>query len=85
MTTPDAPYPAVGAATRFSGHGHRTWLIDAHAPYFALLGLRGQAVFVDPVTRVVVISADAAREPESRTEQYRLFYGTLRAVRSRRE
>ena len=82
MTTPDAPHLRVGAATKYSGYGYQTWLIDAQAPYFALLGLRGQAVFVDPVTKVVVvvISADAARDPESRTEQYRLFYGTIRAV-----
>ena len=85
MTTPDAPHLRVGTATKFSGYGYQTWLIDAHAPYFALLGLRGQGVFVDPVTKVVAvfISAHAAGDLESRTEQYRLFYGALRAVQSR--
>jgi CubicO group peptidase (beta-lactamase class C family) len=85
MTTPDAAHLSVGAASKFSGYGYQTWLIDAHEPYFALLGLRGQAVFVDPVTKVVVvfIAAHAAGDLESRQEQYRLFYGTLRALQSR--
>jgi CubicO group peptidase (beta-lactamase class C family) len=84
MTTPDAPHLRVGVASKYSGYGYQTWLIDPQAPYFALLGLRGQAVFVDPVTKVVlvVISANAARDMESRTEQYRLFYGAIRAVGS---
>lgn len=85
MTIPDAAHLRVGAASKFSGYGYQTWLIDAHEPYFALLGLRGQAVFVDPVTKVVVvfIAAHAAGDLESRREQYRLFYGTLRALQSR--
>jgi CubicO group peptidase (beta-lactamase class C family) len=84
MTKPDAPHLQYGAASNSSGYGYQTWLIDPKEPYFALLGLRGQGIFVDPLTKVVVvfIAAHAAGELESRSEQYRLFYGTLRALQS---
>jgi len=84
MTTPDAPHLRFGAALQYGGYGYQTWLIDARAPYFALLGIRGQAIFVDPVTKVVVvfIAAHAALDMAARREQYALFYGTLRALRS---
>ena len=85
MTTPDAPHLRVGSASKFSGYGYQTWLIDAHQPYFALLGIRGQAIFVDPVTKLVVVfvAAHAAGDFASRSEQYALFYGTLRGLQSR--
>lgn len=84
MTTPDAPHLRFGAALQYSGYGYQTWLIDARAPYFALLGIRGQAIFVDPVTKVVVvfIAVHAALDMAARQEQYALFYGTLRTLRS---
>jgi CubicO group peptidase (beta-lactamase class C family) len=86
MTTPDAPHLRVGAATKYSGYGYQTWLIDAHKPYFALLGIRRQAIFVDPVTKVVVvfIAANALNDIPARREQYALFYGTLSVLRSQR-
>jgi CubicO group peptidase (beta-lactamase class C family) len=84
MTTPDAPYLRVGAAMATHGYGYQTWLIDEHAPYFALLGIRGQAIFVDPVTKlvIVVIAVNAFGDLRSRQEQYALFYGVLRALGS---
>ena len=87
MTTPDAPHLRYGAAMTFTGYGYQTWLIDPRAPYFALLGIRGQAIFVDPVTKVVVVfvAAHATRDMLSRREQYALFYGTLRSLRSQQK
>lgn len=84
MTMSDAPYLRFGVASQFSGYGYQTWLIDPREPYFALLGVRGQAIFIDPVTKAVVvfIAAHAALDMASRQEQYALFYGTLRALQS---
>ena len=84
MTRPDAPHLRYGAASQFSGYGYQTWLIDPHEPYFALLGIRGQAIFVDPMTKVVMvfIAAHAALDMAARREQYALFYGTLRWLKS---
>jgi CubicO group peptidase (beta-lactamase class C family) len=85
MTTPDAPHLRVGSASKFSGYGYQTWLIDAREPYFALLGIRGQAIFVDPVTKLVVVfvAAHALNDFASRSEQYALFYGALHGLQSR--
>jgi CubicO group peptidase (beta-lactamase class C family) len=85
MTTPDAPHLRVGGDMKNSGYGYQTWLIDAHEPYFALLGLRGQAVIVDPVTKVVVvfIAANALNDVPARREEFSLFAGTVRALQPR--
>jgi len=84
MTRPDAPHLRFGAASQFSGYGYQTWLIDPHEPYFALLGIRGQGIFVDPVTKVVAIfiAAQVLNDFASRRQQYALFYEILRSLAS---
>ena len=83
MTTPDAPHLAVGAASRNSGYGYQTWLIDASEPYFALLGLRGQAIIVDPKTKLVMVftAANRLNDFAARSEQNSLFYGALYSLK----
>ena len=81
-TTPEAPHLKVGVATQFNGYGYQTWLISRNARQFALLGVRGQAVFVDPASKVVVVHTAVhagARDP-SRAEQFSLFYGAVSAL-----
>jgi CubicO group peptidase (beta-lactamase class C family) len=80
MTTAEAPYLRVGVATRFNGYGYQTWLIDPGKRHFALLGVRGQAVFVDPESKTVVVHTAVhatQRDLASRAEQFSLFYGVL--------
>ena len=81
-TRADAPHLEVGKATRFDGYGYQLWLIDRQGR-FALLGERGQAVFVDPATRLVVVHT--AVQPTMldaawRGEQFALFYAAVEAV-----
>ena len=84
MTSAEAAHLRYGAASPVGGYGYQTWLIDPGEPYFALLGIRGQAIFVDPVTKVVVVftAAHAALDMASRREQYALFYATVGAFQS---
>jgi CubicO group peptidase (beta-lactamase class C family) len=84
MTLADAPHLRFGAALPVAGYGYQTWLIDPREPYFALFGIRGQGIFVDPVSKVVAVfvAAHAALDMAARREQYSLFYGTLGALRS---
>jgi CubicO group peptidase (beta-lactamase class C family) len=84
MTSADTPHLRFGAALEVAGYGYQTWLIDPREPYFALFGIRGQGIFVDPVTKVVAVfvAAHAALDMAARREQYALFYGTIRALRS---
>ncbi len=77
-----APHLAVGTATRHNGYGYQTWLIDDQGR-FAALGLRGQAIFVDPQEKLVVVHTAVYRieDGESRGRQFRFFYRTLNYLR----
>ena len=81
-TRPDAPHLRVGVATRHNGYGYQTWLIDEKGR-FALLGVRGQGVFVDPHTGLVVVhtAVHAGSRDPSRGEQFELFYGLLSSLK----
>jgi CubicO group peptidase (beta-lactamase class C family) len=76
-----APHLAVGTATKFNGYGYQTWLVDNEGK-FALLGVRGQAVFVDPKTKVVVVITAVHSSPRdpARGEQFGYFYGAVRSL-----
>ena len=77
-----SPHLAVGTATKFNGYGYQTWLVDNEGK-FALLGVRGQAVFVDPKTKVVVVITAvhaSPRDPQPRGEQFGYFYGAVRSL-----
>jgi CubicO group peptidase (beta-lactamase class C family) len=84
MTSADAPHLRFGAALEVAGYGYQTWLIDPREPYFALFGIRGQGIFIDPATKLVVVfvAAHAALDMAARREQYALFYGILSALQS---
>jgi CubicO group peptidase (beta-lactamase class C family) len=83
MTQAHAPHLQVGAATRNNGYGYQTWLIDREGR-FALLGIRGQAVFVDPRTKLVVVhtAVHNAGDMAARGRQFQFFYATLRKLES---
>jgi CubicO group peptidase (beta-lactamase class C family) len=54
-TTPSAPFMAQGAATRTFGYGYQTWVLPGPRHQFALMGLHGQAVLVDPERKLVLV------------------------------
>jgi CubicO group peptidase (beta-lactamase class C family) len=80
-TTVESPHLNVGTATRFNGYGYQTWLID-HNGRFALMGVRGQGVYVDAKTKVVVVNTAVHALPRdpARGEQFSYFFGALRAL-----
>jgi CubicO group peptidase (beta-lactamase class C family) len=83
-TKPDAPHLAVGVATRNSGYGYQTWLIDREGR-FALLGAYGQAVMVDPKAKVVMVHTavhSTNRDAAARALQFRYFYSALKTLAS---
>lgn len=86
-TRPDAQHLRVGYATRYNGYGYQTWLVDEKGR-FALLGVRGQAVFVDPQSKVVVVHTAvhaSSRDSASRAEQFAFFYGVINSVKEQKE
>ncbi len=84
-TTAESPHLKVGAATKFNGYGYQTWLIDANERRFALLGVRGQAVFVDPATKTVIVHTAVhadSRGGDLRGDQFGLFFGVVSSMKS---
>jgi len=74
-TTASAPYLRVGFATANNGYGYQTWLTDREGR-FAALGVRGQAIFVDPASKLVVVHTAVwieSRDTAARGEQFRLW------------
>jgi CubicO group peptidase (beta-lactamase class C family) len=48
-------YLAPGAATKYFGYGYQVWLLPGTERRFVLLGIRGQMIFVDPATKLVMV------------------------------
>ena len=81
-TTASAPYLRVGFATTNNGYGYQTWLTD-HDGRFAALGVRGQAIFVDPASKLVVVHTAVwtdSRDTAARGEQFRLWARLLNTL-----
>ena len=58
-TSPAAEHFAPGRVPGMFGYGYQTWVLPGFGRQFALRGVRGQFVFVDPVSRVVLVHTAA--------------------------
>jgi CubicO group peptidase (beta-lactamase class C family) len=95
-TTPEAPHLAVGVATKYNGYGYQTWILGDGRPrgnsvrnggsppgegaMFAAFGLRGQAIFVDPSSKLVVVHTAVwpdGRDQDERGAQFELWFTLL--------
>ena len=54
-TSVAAPYLAPGTATRGDGYGYQIWLLRGPRREFALRGIHGQVIFVDPGLQLVLV------------------------------
>src|SRR5882724_6610300 len=52
---PDQAHLQPGVATGFFGYGYQVWIFPGERRMFAFLGIRGQAIFVDPASRLVMV------------------------------
>jgi CubicO group peptidase (beta-lactamase class C family) len=60
---PSAAYLAPEAATPYFGYGYQTWLFPGEQRRFALLGLRGQIIFVDPASKLAMVHTAVRKKP----------------------
>jgi CubicO group peptidase (beta-lactamase class C family) len=60
---PEDAYLAPGTATRYYGYGYQVWLLPRAERRFVLLGIRGQMLFVDPVSKLVMVHTAARKSP----------------------
>ena len=56
-------YMAESRAWKLSGYGHHVWLTGKDTGQVAFAGVRGQSIFVDPVSKLVMVIT-AVREQE---------------------
>ncbi len=51
----DQSHLRPGRATPFFGYGYQTWIFPGERRMFAFLGVRDQAIYVDPQSRLVLV------------------------------
>jgi CubicO group peptidase (beta-lactamase class C family) len=67
-------------ATPYFGYGYQFWLLPMRERTFAMLGIFGQAVYVQPKSKIVMVhmSVNATpKDPESNIERDALWRGVL--------
>ena len=65
------------AATSFYGYGYQTWIFPGARRMFALLGAHGQAMFVDPASRLVMVHTAVSKDPNDRNVEARALWQAL--------
>lgn len=65
------------AATRYFGYGYQTWVFPGERRVFALFGVRGQAIYVDPASKLVLVHTAIRKLPvdPGGAELYALWAG----------
>ena len=80
----DAPHLAPGNQAGALGYGYQTWLL-AGERNFVLLGVRGQAVFVDPKDKIVMAMTAVYTSPRpgpAGIERFALWRGVKASIRA---
>src|SRR5262249_8461602 len=49
------PHLRPGTATSFFGYGYQTWILPGERRMFSLRGVRGQMIYVDPRSKLVMV------------------------------
>jgi CubicO group peptidase (beta-lactamase class C family) len=49
IVRPGQPQPSAG------GYGYQVWILDGERRMFVLRGVRGQAIYVDPASRLTMV------------------------------
>jgi len=54
-TTPEAPFLRPGAEAGYYGYGRQVWLLPGTRRQFVLIGIHGQMLYVDPISKLVLV------------------------------
>jgi CubicO group peptidase (beta-lactamase class C family) len=60
---PTDGYLAPRVATPFFGYGYQVWIFPGEPRRFALLGVRGQMILVDPTSKLVMVHTAVRQKP----------------------
>ena len=50
-------------ATPIFGYGYQTWILPVECRMFILWGVRGQRIFVDPRSKLVMVNTSVHEQP----------------------
>ena len=81
-TDGSAAHRQAHVASSYFGYGYQFWTFPGPARQFALLGVRGQAIFVDPALRLVLVQTavwQSAGDRLARAELLALWQGLVEA------
>jgi CubicO group peptidase (beta-lactamase class C family) len=79
-------YLAPGIVTPYFGYGYQVWLFPGDRRMFALLGIRGQMILVDPASKLVMVHTAVRQkptDPASFAEPLALWFAVLRQLAGR--
>jgi CubicO group peptidase (beta-lactamase class C family) len=62
-TRADQPHLRPGVATPFAGYGYQTWILPGERRMFLFSGIRGQRIYVDPRSRLVMVNTAVHKRP----------------------
>jgi CubicO group peptidase (beta-lactamase class C family) len=65
---PEQGHLSPRVATPFFGYGYQTWILPGERRAFALLGVRGQSIIVDPAGRLVLVHTAVRKQPAGPSE-----------------
>jgi CubicO group peptidase (beta-lactamase class C family) len=80
-TAPRDSFRAPRKATPFDGYGYQTWILPFRKRMFALRGIHGQAIFVYPAQKLVLVHTAVRLKPSmdpSTRELSMLWYALVR-------
>jgi CubicO group peptidase (beta-lactamase class C family) len=60
---PGNAYLAPGASVPYFGYGYQVWILPGEQRSFALIGIRGQMIFVDPASKLVMVHTAVRKQP----------------------
>ena len=62
---PTDGYLAPGTATPYFGYGYQVWILPGQQRRFALIGIRGQMILVDPASKLVMVQTAVRQNPSA--------------------
>jgi CubicO group peptidase (beta-lactamase class C family) len=79
-TTPPGEPFEPGQTRSFFGYGYQTWILPGEGRQFALRGLRGQVVFVDPKSKLVMVHTAARDVGDAGREMLPLWLAIVKGL-----
>jgi CubicO group peptidase (beta-lactamase class C family) len=79
-TTPSAKQFEPGNTGALLGYGYQTWIVPGPERQFMLRGLRGQAVYVDPKSKVVMVHTAVSPIGAGMGEMLALWTGVVKSL-----